>query len=245
MRYVAIIQARLSSERLPGKVLLDVAGKTLLARVVERVQRAARLDEVVVATSSNASDDAIALECGRLNCPVYRGSEEDVLMRIIEAAEVHAADAVVRITADCPLIDSGIIDDMISLFSETQPDYASNVLIGCRKFPRGLDTEVVSLDALRRVEGLVSDMASRSHVTLYIREHSDAFATASFEQDEDLSDWRWTVDEHEDLVFVRAIYDAFRDTPAFGWREVHDLLLANEDLIRINERVRQKTLDEV
>jgi spore coat polysaccharide biosynthesis protein SpsF len=245
VRIVAIIQARANSERLPQKVLLDVGGKTLLARVVERVLRAKRVDEVVVATSRNASDDSIAAECDRIACPVYRGSEEDVLRRMIEAAGAHAADAVVRITADCPLIDPEIIDDVVLLFTETRPDYASNVLIGRRRFPRGLDTEVVSMGTLKRVDRLVEDMTCRSHVTLYIREHVDAFVTASLEQNEDLSDWRWTVDEHEDLLFVRAIYDAFKDTPAFGWNDVRNLVHRREDLKLINESVRQKALDEV
>jgi len=148
MNVVAIIQARMGSTRLPGKVLLDLAGRTMLARVVRRVGRAALIDEVMVATADAPDDDAIVEECRRLRVPCFRGSEHDVLDRFHRAAIAHRADVVVRITADCPLIDPEVTDRVIRAFFDERPDYASNTLR--RTYPRGLDTEVMTAAALVR-----------------------------------------------------------------------------------------------
>ena len=149
MNIVAIVQARMGSTRLPNKVLVDIAGKTMLERTVERIQRSTRVTKVIVATTDTESDNVIAQECERLGVRCFRGSEEDVLDRYYQAAKEVNADIVIRITADCPLIDPEIIDHIITRFIDEQPNYASNVLT--RTYPRGLDTEVFSMSTLKRV----------------------------------------------------------------------------------------------
>lgn len=245
MRIVAVIQARVGSERLPGKVLEDIGGQSALARVVERVRMADRPDEVIVATSEDAANDVIAEHCAALDCKVFRGSEDDVLNRMILAGEAHGADAIVRITADCPLIDPGVIDESIALFLEESVDYAANIVVGRRTYPRGLDVEVVSLDALRKTAALTPEPRYLTHVTLYIREHTDVFAIASLEQEEDLGHWRWTLDEPADLDFIRAIYGEFDNRVDFRWRDVCALIERKSELAEINEGVAQKTHHEI
>ena len=142
MKIVAIIQARMGSTRLPGKVLKDLEGETVLARVVTRLRRARRIDELLVATTDRAMDDAIVEECQRCSVPVFRGDQDDVLDRYFRAAQAAKAKIVVRITSDCPLIDPDITDKTIAAFLESRVDYASNALV--RTYPRGLDTEVMS-----------------------------------------------------------------------------------------------------
>ena len=142
MKVVAIIQARMGSTRLPGKVLKDLEGKTVLARVVNRLRRARLIGEVLVATTDRAVDDTIVKECSSISVPVSRGDQDDVLDRYFRAAQLAKADVVVRITSDCPLIDPEITDKTIAAFLETRPDYASNAMV--RTYPRGLDTEVMS-----------------------------------------------------------------------------------------------------
>ena len=147
-RVLAIIQARMGSNRLPGKVMKDIGGETMLARVVKRTKRAELLDNVVVATTVDPRDDVIVNECQRLDVPVCRGKESDVLDRYYQAALLHRSDTIVRITSDSPLIDPAVVDKIISAFLSENPDYASNVVE--RTYPMGLDTEVMSMSALKR-----------------------------------------------------------------------------------------------
>jgi spore coat polysaccharide biosynthesis protein SpsF len=151
----------------------------------------------------------------------------------------------VRITADCPLIDPEIIDSAVALFRGRDVDYASNVLPGRRTYPRGLDVEVVSRVALARVARSTNEPRHRSHVTLYIREEPEQFSVASLEQEKDLSHDRWTVDELPDLEFVRDVYRSLGDRNAFGWHEVKDLVAGRPDLLLVNRNVRQKALHEL
>ena len=242
MSVVAIIQARTSSTRLPGKVLADVGGRTMLARVVRRTSRAALVDAVVVATSDAPADDPIVDECRRLAVPCFRGDEEDVLDRFFRAAAAHAADVVVRITADCPLIDPELIDHVAGRFLEERPDYASNVLR--RTWPRGLDTEVVSAGALARAWLEASEPYERVHVTPYIYHHRERFRLLSVTGREDSSDARWTVDSPADLDLVREVYRRLGNDDRFGWQDVRRLLAAEPDLAEINRHVKQKQLME-
>jgi len=212
---VAIIQARMGSTRLPGKVLKDIGGRTMLARVVRRVRRATILHRIVVATTVESADDAIVAECKRLAAPVFRGSEQDVLDRYYWAAKMYEADTIVRITADCPLIDPEIIDRVVQAFLDKKPDYASNTLV--RTYPRGLDTEVMSWVALARTW---VESPSREHVTSYIYENSSSFRLHIVIAGEwDYSHHRWTVDTQEDIDNVRAIYARFNNEDTFGWRD--------------------------
>ena len=242
MRTVTIVQARMGSSRLPGKVLLDVAGATVLARVVQRLKRAELTGEIVVATTCDPSNDVIVNECDRLGVNVFRGDEKDVLDRYYCAARAFEADAIVRVTSDCPLIEPEIVDKVIRAFLEQKPDYASNTLQ--RTYPRGLDTEVMTWKALARTRTAAQLFYQRSHVTAYIYEHPDQFRLVSVTGSEDYSWHRWTVDTPEDLTFIRTIYEHMRDPDDFGWREVMSLLDRKPALLELNSHITQKALQE-
>lgn len=240
LKVVAVIQARTGSTRLPGKVLKDLAGKTVLARVLERVQRAKLINEVLVATTDLAADDAIVAECRRISVPVSRGDQDDVLDRYFRAAQLAKADVIVRITSDCPLIDPQVTDKTIAAFIEASPDYASNVLE--RKYPRGLDTEVMTVSALERAWRQAHQRYEREHVTPYIYEHPAEFKLLSVTGDADYSAHRWTVDTPEDLEFVRAVYSRMGPDAPFSGRDVLDLLERHPELTELNRSIVQQPL---
>ncbi len=223
---VAIVQARMGSSRLPGKTLADLAGRPMLARVVERVRRAGAVDRVVVATSTAALDDPIAEFCTHEKIPCFRGSENDVLDRFYGAAKEHGADVVVRITADCPLIDPGVIDRVVERFQRGDCDYASNALR--YTYPDGLDTEVFSMAALEQAWREAKKPSEREHVTPYLR--SGKFRAVNVETENPSEPQRWTVDHPADLEFVRAVYAAFAGETDFRYREVLELLKARPEL---------------
>jgi spore coat polysaccharide biosynthesis protein SpsF len=232
----------MGSTRLPGKVLKDLAGKTVLARVIERLRSCRLLDEVLVATTDSPADDAIVEECGRCAVPSFRGSEQDVLDRYYQAAQQAKADVVVRVTSDCPLIDAGITDKTIQAFLDSRTQYASNSLV--RGYPRGLDTEVMSFAALESAWRQARHAYERTHVTPYIYEHPAEFKLLSVAADADYSHHRWTVDTAEDLEFVRSIFARLGENPNFTWRDVLDLLAREPQLVEINRAVPQKALQE-
>lgn len=240
MNVVAIIQARMGSTRLPGKILLPLLGEPMLTRVVRRAARADRLDAIVVATTTDPADDAIVALAGREVWPVERGSKNDLLDRYVQAARVHRADVVVRITSDCPLIDPTIIDATIAAFEVAGCDYASNTLEP-RTFPRGLDVEVVARDALERAWREDGDPAWREHATPYLYRHPETFQLLAVPSPVDYSNHRWSVDTPEDYALVNRIYDSFgRDD--FGWREALDLVVANPGWMELNRHVVQKVV---
>lgn len=239
-KIVAIIQARMGSTRLPGKVLQDLEGQTVLSRVLHRLRRAQLIHELLVATTDCPADDAIVQECRRCSVPVFRGDQEDVLDRYFRGAQLAKADIVVRITSDCPLIDPQITDKTIAEFLEARPDYASNVMV--RTYPRGLDTEVMSSTALGRAWQEARKPYEREHVTPYIFEHPAQFKLLSVTGDADYSGRRWTVDTAEDLEFVRAIYARLKDKAAFRSRDVFDIVDREPGLPELNRAVAQKAL---
>lgn len=206
MNVVAVIQARMGSTRLPGKVLADVAGAPMLDRVIDRVRRAGWVDAVWVAGSAKRADDPIAARCRAIGVPMFRGPEEDVLGRFVGTAERARADVVVRLTADCPLLDPEVIDRVVAeVIDHPATDYASNVTE--RSYPRGLDVEAFTREALIRMDQLGRSPAAREHVTIPVRlEHPEAFHCRSVGSPDDDSDLRWTVDTAEDLEFVRLVY---------------------------------------
>jgi spore coat polysaccharide biosynthesis protein SpsF len=242
MRVVAIIQARMGSTRLPGKVLKDLGGETVLARVVKRTRRATLVDEVVVATSVLPGDDAIARECEGLKVACFRGDELDVLDRYYRAAQKFAADAIVRITADCPLIDPELIDATIRSRLEQKADYASNAL--ARSYPRGLDVEAFTADALERAWSAAKEGYHRIHVTPYLYENPKLFKVISTAGETDYSQYRWTLDTPEDLELMRAIYKHFGNRDSMRWIEVLRLMEAQPELAALNSHVRQKAMRE-
>jgi spore coat polysaccharide biosynthesis protein SpsF len=241
LKVVAIVQARMGSTRLPGKVLMDVAGKTMLARVVERLRLANLINEVLIATTDNAPDDAVVKECKACSVPVFRGDEKDVLDRYFRAAQLSNAQVIVRITSDCPLIDPEITNKTIAAFLEASPDYAANTLT--RTYPRGLDTEVLSFGALSKAWQLARQRYEREHVTPYIFEHPADFKLLPVTGEADFSSHRWTVDTPEDLELIRTIYSRF-DGQSFGWRDVLGLVDREPELIELNRSVEQKALHE-
>lgn len=235
---IAIIQARMRSTRLPGKVLADLEGDTVLARVIARVRRCELINDVVVATSSDSADDPIVVECSRLSARVFRGSENDVLDRYFRAAQNVGAEIVVRITSDCPLIDPEVSDLTVRAFLANAPDYASNILD--RTYPRGLDTEVMSYAALESAWLEAADPYEREHVTPYLYRHPERFKLLSLKGDRNYSRFRWTLDTPEDLAFLRAIYRREADAVAVCWQDVINLLESEPGLIEINRNVTQK-----
>jgi len=242
MKLVTIIQARMGSTRLPGKVLLDLRGKTVLARVVERVRRSKLAGVVVVATTTEPADDVIVDECRRLCLGVSRGSEHDVLDRYYHAARQFGAEAIIRITSDCPLIEPEIVDKTVQAFLSFRPDYASNTLE--RTYPRGLDAEIMTWDALARCWREAQAFYQRSHVTPYIYENPDLFDILRVTGDSDQSDLRWTLDTPEDLAFIRAVYARMRNPDMFSWRDVLALLQREHGLVELNQHSLQKALQE-
>lgn len=239
-RTVAIVQARMGSTRLPGKVMLPLLGEPILSRVMRRSARARTLDAVVVATTTLPEDDAIVALAVAEGWPVERGSETDLLDRYLVAARAHAGEVIVRITSDCPLIDPDVIDRTVLAFRAGAVDYASNTLAPAT-YPRGLDVEVVGRAALERAGREDRDPAWREHATPYIYRHPELFRLLRVPAPDDRSDQRWTVDTPEDLELVRRIYeDLGRDD--FGWREALAVVEAHPDWIALNRDVVQKVV---
>ncbi|MFB3813280.1 MAG: aminotransferase class III-fold pyridoxal phosphate-dependent enzyme [Terriglobales bacterium] len=231
----AIIQARMSSARLPGKVLAEIAGQPMLWHVVQRTRAASAVGEVAVATSSDGSDDPIEAFCARHAISCYRGSLNDVLDRYYQAAKQFEAETIVRITADCPLIDSEVIDKAVAAHHEAGADYTSNV--APRTYPDGLDVEVFTYAALAEAWQSAAYPAEREHVTPYLR-NSGKFRVANFTSDGPrlARAYRWTVDEPRDLEFVRAVYARLEGT-AFGFRDVCRLLEREPGLAKMNDDI--------
>lgn len=230
-RTVGIIQARMGSSRLPGKVLLQIAGKPMLWHVVNRVRRAKHLDHILVATSTAPLDTVLADFCRWHDIDCFRGSQNDVLDRYLQAARYARADAVVRLTADCPLHAPNVIDAVIAAFHSANFDYVSNV--DPPTYPDGLDTEVFRVSALERAWWEAAKPSEREHVTPYLRDPANGFRQGSVRNEEDFSGWRWTVDELPDLAFVRAVFHSL-DTRHFSFSDVVALLRSQPQLRRIN-----------
>lgn len=240
MKTAAIIQARMGSTRLPGKALRDIAGETMLARVVSRVRRTSLLDQIIIATTTELADSAIVAECERLGVACFQGSEADVLDRYYQAALAFDVDTVVRITSDCPLIEPVIIDQVITTFYETEADYASNSL--SRTFPRGLDTEVFKNSVLKQNWQAATELYQRSHVTPYIYQNPDLFRLVEVTSNTDYSQHRWTVDTLADWQLVEAIYAHFAPQTDFDWQDILHLLQQQPHLQTINVDIEQKAI---
>jgi spore coat polysaccharide biosynthesis protein SpsF len=243
MKITAIVQARMGSTRLPGKVLKDLGGETTLGRVVRRLRRSELIEEVVIATTFSPDDQAVVLEARRLGVPAFMGDELDVLDRFYQASRAFQPELVVRITSDCPLIDPQITDSTIRAFLDASPDYASNAFE--RTYPRGLDTEVMTPEALGRAWRQAKLPYQREHVTPFIYEHPELFRILPVTNQEDYSSHRWTLDTPEDLEFLRTVYERFDNRDDFSWRDVLDLLAREPALVYMNAHIEQKVLHEV
>jgi spore coat polysaccharide biosynthesis protein SpsF len=233
---LAVLQARCSSTRLPGKVMLPLCGEPMVARQIERVLRSRRIDRLIVATSTAASDDPLAELCRERRIDCFRGDLDDVLDRVYRAAEAHQPKHVVRLTADCPLADPAVIDALIAFCLDGAFDYASNALEPT--FPDGLDAEIMTFAALREAWTNARLPSQREHVTPYIYQHADRFRIGSFKREPDLSALRWTVDERVDYELVSAVYDAlYPANPAFSSEDVLRLLQARPELGTLNTQL--------
>lgn len=231
---LAILQARMSSTRLPGKVMADLAGAPMILRQIERLSRAPSLTRIVVATSDQPTDDPLAGAMDAVGVPVFRGSLDDVLGRFVGALDAFGpADIAARLTADCPLADPGVIEATVALREATGADYAANA--GERRtFPKGLDVEVFRAPALRAAAAETRDPYDREHVTPFLYRRPERFALAFHHQAVDEGEVRWTVDRPDDLVFVRAVYEAlYPDNPAFTSDDVRAFVRSRPDLMHL------------
>jgi spore coat polysaccharide biosynthesis protein SpsF len=242
MKTVIIVQARMTSTRLPGKVLKTVLDKPLLEYQMERLKRISIVDEIVIATTTNDTDQPIVDFCERLLVSYFRGSEEDVLARYHGAAEKYNADIIVRITSDCPVIDPVVCEEAITYFFKKQSQYD---YVRLEQYPRGLDAEVFSFKVLDECFREAIDKPDREHVTPFIYRHPERYRVKHMTCDEDYSHHRWTVDTPEDFELVKRIIEKlYPIKKMFDYVDILDVLNKNPDWYYINDEVRQKQYGE-
>lgn len=245
MSTAIIVQARMTSTRLPGKVLKQILGKSLLEFLVERLHRVRQVDEIIIATTTNSNDDVIVEKCKRLGVSVTRGSEHDVLARYYDAAVAHGVNRVVRVTSDCPLIDPQIIDRVIAFHADSDStyDYVSNTLH--QSFPYGMAVEVFPFRSLEVAFREAVIEPEREHVSPFIYTRPERFRLGQVVDGKDNSHHRWTVDTVEDFELVRLITEAlYPIKPNFDMQDVLKLLDKNPHWVLINAHVQQKKLGE-
>ncbi len=241
MKIVAIIEARMTSSRLPGKILRPILGRPTLELLVERLSRSEYIDTIVVATTVNVTDDVVEVLAKKLAVGCFRGSEDDVLDRVLKSAQAYNADLIVEITGDCPLIDPSVIDQLIMIYLNGRYDYVSNTLR--ETFPNGLDAQVFSRKTLEDVAALTQDPVDHEHVSLYIYEHPEMFALFNLESNLPEKYWglRLTVDTIEDFEVIRSIYEElYPKNPSFSLVDVIELFQRRPELMEINRGIRQK-----
>lgn len=244
MNTVIIVQARMTSTRLPGKVLKAVLGKPLLEYQWERLKKVPLADQIVIATTTNDTDQPIVEFCETRGITCFRGSEDDVLSRYYQAAIKTRADVIVRVTSDCPLIDPDIVNEAISEFLSFGDacDYLSNTVE--RSYPRGLDVEVMSFVALEAAAHAARKPGDREHVTSYIYTHPYIFQLRQLIGEENLTHYRWTVDEPRDLELISMMLEAlYPVTPDFRLADCLDLLDRHPDWKHINAGIAQKLIE--
>jgi spore coat polysaccharide biosynthesis protein SpsF len=262
LKVVAIIQGRMLSSRLPGKILADIAGQPMLQHVFIRTSRSATVAETIFATTTHSSDDPVAEYCDFSGIPFTRGSQFDVLDRYYQTAKGAKADIVVRITADCPVIDPALIDDVVNALVEDEYDFVCNRLPPPyhRTYPIGLDVEACTFKALEQAWKEAKEPQHREHAMPYLYEgvklttinrqlqtgiSPRGFNIALLHHPTDFGDYRWTVDTPEDLEFIRQIYSRFDRRDDFSWKEVLDLVHNEPQLMEINANVQHKTLKDI
>ncbi|MGA1823445.1 MAG: cytidylyltransferase domain-containing protein [bacterium] len=241
MKIVSIIQARMDSGRLPGKVMLPVSGKPIIYHVIQAISGASLVDEIVVATTINPIDNELASYIRKMGINVYRGNENDVLLRYAEAAKAASADIVVRNTGDNPLVDFGVINEVIGTFLKGDFDYVSNNIE--RSWPRGLDTEVLSIKALEKANREGSRPEDREHVTIYHRTNQELFRVFNVKAlpQETWPDLRLTVDTIEDYNLVRTVFkNLYRPGCMIRINEVIGFLKSHPEIVQLNNNIEQK-----
>jgi spore coat polysaccharide biosynthesis protein SpsF len=241
MKIAAIIEARMTSSRLPGKIIRPIMGRPTLELLIERLSRSKYLDLVVVATTINETDDATEALAKRLGVGCYRGSEDDVLDRVLMAAKAYDVDVIVEITGDCPLIDPGVIDKLLAIYLEGKYDFVANTLR--ETYPNGLDTRIFSRKTLEEVADRTQDPVDHEHVSLYIFEHPERYSLFNLESNLPEKYWgvRLTVDTIEDFEVIRRIYEElYPKNPAFSLDDIIGLLERRPELLVINQNIQQK-----
>lgn len=261
-RVIAIIQGRMSSSRLPGKILADIAGQPMLQRVLIRTSRSATVTETIFATTTDASDDPVAAYCDFSGVPFTRGSQFDVLDRYYQTAKQAKANVVVRITADCPVIDPNLIDDVVNTLLQGGYNFVCNRLPPPyhRTYPIGLDVEACTFKVLEKAWKEAKEPQHREHAMPYLYEGVEltrqsrtleigtsprGFKVAVLHHTTDFGDYRWTVDTPEDLEFMRQVYNLFDGRDDFTWKEVLDLVHNEPELMEINAGIKHKTLKDI
>ncbi|MCB2297188.1 glycosyltransferase family protein [Clostridium tagluense] len=237
----ATIEARMTSTRLPGKVLMDFCGKSNLQHIIERLKRSKYLDEVVVATTVNKDDDAIVELCEKIGCKYYRGSEADVLLRVLDSAKSVNVDYIVEITGDCPVIDWRHVDNLIEMFFSGEYDYASNTIE--RSFARGFDTQIFPVKILEEVNEITKNLVDHEHVSIYIYTHPEKYRLINWKADDKINhpEFEITLDTKEDYEFIKNIYgNLYPSNPDFSAEDVVELLLKNQELTKILNNTRRK-----
>jgi spore coat polysaccharide biosynthesis protein SpsF len=240
-RIVATIEARMTSTRLPGKVLKPACGKPMLELMIERLRRVPSLDGIVIATTVNAADDPIIALARRLEVGFWRGSENDVLGRVLAAATAHKIDVIVETTGDCPLIDPDTVEECIRVYRDSSVDYVSNVLE--RTYPIGMDTQVFATAVLADVARRTEDPVDHEHVSLYIYRHPEIYSLKNVPAPPELRrpELALTLDTPEDYTLLSRIFEVlYPANPAFGLRDVLAFLDREPAVARLNENVRRK-----
>lgn len=237
----ATIEARMTSSRLPGKVLMDYCGESNLQHIIERLKRSKYIDDVVVATTINEQDNPIVELCENIGCKYYRGSEEDVLLRVLESAKSVNADIIVEITGDCPVIDWRHVDKLVEMFFSGEYDYASNIIQ--RTFPRGFDTQVFPVEVLDEVNQTSKNPVDHEHVSLYIYTHPEKYRLINWEADEKMNhpEFEITLDTKEDYEFIKQIYEnLYYKNQDFSAQDVVKLLIEHPEMTRKLESTHRK-----
>ena len=238
MRVLCVLQARMSSSRLPGKVLAQILGKPMLAWQIERIKRSSLIDQIVVATSMQIEDNAIVDLARTSKVKYYQGALQNVLLRFYEVARRYQPCHVVRLTGDCPLIDPNIIDEVINMHFVSNNDYTSNCL--SPTYPDGMDVEVMTYAGLLKAYKYARLPSELEHVTRYINQRPKMFRIGHVAFNEDASKYRLTVDEKEDLILIRWIYETLYPTcAAFTLQDILELLKANPDMVRLNQKYKR------
>ena len=244
MKTGIIIQARMGSTRLPGKIMKPLIDKPVLRHVIERVKQVKEADEIIIATTTNKEDDIIEKEALDNNVKVYRGSEDDVLSRYFEAAHHYSLDVIVRITSDCPLIDPLIINDMLNVYDQLAHDVMTNAGIdeSQRTFPRGLDTEIFSFSVLKDAQAYAEKIYQREHVTPYLYENTNNIYY--YKNSVDWSGYRITLDTKEDFDLIQGIFkQLYEGKHNFFLKDIINVLNEDKALASLNKHVKQKKLE--
>lgn len=235
----AIIQARMGSSRLPGKIMLNVCGKSMLEHLIDRIKNSKKLDKIIVATSTNPEDDEIVNFCSLNNISFFRGSENDVLSRYFETAKFFSVNTIIRLTADTPILDSNTIDKIIQVYQENNFDFVSNSSPLPRTYPDGYNVEILSFEILEKIHKNAVNPSDREHVTTFITMQPEKFNLYRVDYSKDLSKYRFNLDYEEDYQLIKCIFENFYEkNPNFLLEDVVNWLNEHPEILKINSHIK-------